>query len=185
MDQLGRRNVAFAQSVLEVTGASVFVDASKERMRIRYASRHMDADLRVIHLVRDVRGVVDSAIRHANGPVDPEATARHWARTNETLRRHGERLGADRYRLVRYEELCADPTRTMQSLFAFSGVAAASSGSSQRDLHLIGNARRLDADWSEIRADERWRDRFDAANAARIMRAAGPSVGRFYGGDTA
>jgi hypothetical protein len=185
MDELGRRNVAFAQTVLALTGASVFVDASKERMRARYASRHMDADLRVIHLVRDVRGVVDSAIRHATGPIDVRATARHWARTNETLRRHGEHLGAARYRLVRYEDLCADPAATMQSLFAFCGVEPTWRGRSQRELHLIGNARRLDRDWSEISADERWKERFDPAEQDRILRAAGPSVARFYGGDAA
>ncbi len=122
MRELGRRNVAFAQTVLDVVGASVFVDASKERMRIRYASRYMDADIRVIHLVRDVRGVVDSVIRHVNGPVDIAATARHWARTNETLRRHGEWLGAERYRLVRYEDLCARPAATLHSLFEFCGA---------------------------------------------------------------
>ena len=185
MRELGRRNVAFAQTVLDLVGASVFVDASKERMRIRYASRYMDADLRVIHLVRDVRGVVDSVIRHANGPVDIAATARHWARTNETLRRHGEGLGSDRYRFVRYEDLCAAPEATLQALFEFCGVRGGSSGASGRELHLIGNARRLGDDFSSIRADERWRDRFDQAALTTILRAAGPTVTRFYGGDVA
>jgi hypothetical protein len=129
--------------------------------------------------------VVDSAIRHANEPMDVRATAGHWARTNETLRRHGERLGAERYRLVRYEDLCAEPAATMQSLFAFCGVEAARRATEQREQHLIGNARRLEQDWSEIRADERWRERFDAAETNRIVRAAGPSVQRFYGGETA
>ena len=36
-----------------------------------------------------------------------------------------------------------------------------------------------------IRADERWKDRFDQAALTTILKAAEPTVTRFYGGDVA
>ena len=89
MAATGRRNADFASVVMELTGATAFVDASKERMRIRHLARHLPMPLRVIHLVRDVRGVAASARHHGAGSIaGVEAAARNWNATNRTILRH-------------------------------------------------------------------------------------------------
>jgi hypothetical protein len=74
--QVGERSWAFANAVLDLEDGDVFVDASKERLRIRNLRRHLPAAPLVLHLVRDVRGVVDSTIRRAKEPLGAVQIAR-------------------------------------------------------------------------------------------------------------
>jgi Sulfotransferase family len=53
------------------------------------------------------------------GPTTVEEAAIRWRRSVLRGRRDGERLGAGRYREVRYEELVADPERVLRELCRF------------------------------------------------------------------
>ncbi len=76
--ELGQRNREFANIVLDVTAKRVFVEASKEAMRLRYLHRYLGMDLRAVHLMRDVRGVVSSSRRRQRRRVDVGAAAKAW-----------------------------------------------------------------------------------------------------------
>lgn len=182
MRELGRRNAAFAAAVLAVTGASVFVDASKERLRARYLQRYVDPGLRVVHLVRDVRGVVESTLRRGKLDISPSEAARRWARTNQAIMRSVEDLAPERRLLVRYEDLCTDLEGTMRRLFSFCGVDpdvdVGRVMASQQ--HLIGNSMRL-AGVGEIRLDERWRTAIAPDGLALVVASAGPLQAALYG----
>ena len=175
MRELGRRNAAFAAAVLNVTGASVFVDASKERLRARYLQRYVDPELRVIHLVRDVRGVVESTLRRGKLRISASDAARRWARTNSAIMRSVKTVDPDRRLLVRYEDLCTDLLGTMRRLFAFCGVDPEVDVSRivSREQHLIGNSMRL-AGVGEVRLDERWRTTLTPDDLRQIATSAGP-----------
>jgi sulfotransferase family protein len=179
---IGSRNRSFAETILAMTDTKVFVDASKERMRIRYLNRYLGMDVKVIHLIRDVRGVVDSVARHAGLPIDLAGAAQDWASTNRTLLRHIKRMAPSQHRLVRYEDLCAAPEATLAALYQFCGVDPNFGMRSTDDTmqHLLGNARRLEAGWSQIRLDERWRTSLGAGDLSRIMAGAGDIGRRFY-----
>ncbi|MGQ0608708.1 MAG: sulfotransferase family protein [Chloroflexota bacterium] len=181
MRQLGRRNSAFAASVLAVTGGDVFVDASKERLRARYLQRYVDPGLRVIHLVRDVRGVVESTLRRGKLGISATEAARRWAHTNEAIMRSIAAVSPDRQLLVRYEELCTDLVGTMRRLFSFSGVEPdVDVGRFVADeQHLIGNRMRLSG-VDEVRLDERWRTSIAPAEIEEIIRSAGDVHAAFY-----
>jgi hypothetical protein len=185
MAATGRRNADFASVVMELTGATAFVDASKERMRIRHLARHLPMPLRVIHLVRDVRGVATSARHHGAGSLaDVDAAARNWSATNRTILRHVARLPGEAHTTVRYEDLCRDPKAVMAELFAFIGVdpdAAATEVSGGIEQHLLGNRRRLEA-WTEIRLDERWRTELAAADQDRVVAIGGGVLRSLYPG---
>ncbi len=62
------RNEAFVESVLDVTGKEVFVDTSKDRLRVKALRNFSPFDVRAIHLIRDVRGVVASQLRRGTRP---------------------------------------------------------------------------------------------------------------------
>ena len=185
MYQLGRRNAVFATAVMAVTGASVFVDASKEQLRARYLRRYVDQGLRVIHLVRDVRGVVDSTLRRGKLGISGTEAARRWGRTNEAIMRSVEDLDPERRLLVRYEDLCADLEGTMRRLFTFSGVdpdvdvGRIVAG----EQHLIGNSMRLSG-VGEIRLDERWRSSIASHAIEGIIGSAGRVQVELYGDTT-
>jgi hypothetical protein len=182
MAATGRRNADFATAVMGLSGATVFVDASKERMRIRHLARHLPMPLRVIHLVRDVRGVATSARHHgATSAAGVEAAARNWNATNRTILRHLAGLPPEAHTTVRYEDLCRDPQAVMAALFEFIGVdpelaALDGSGGGQ---HLLGNRRRLDA-WDEVQLDERWRAELDPTDQDRMVAIGGEVFRALY-----
>ncbi|MEO8509644.1 MAG: sulfotransferase [Chloroflexota bacterium] len=180
MAAVGRRNADFAAVVMAVSGGSVYVDASKERMRIRHLRRFLPMPLKVIHLVRDVRGVATSALHHGSSAAGgADAAARNWAATNRTILRHLDDLPPEDHMTVWYEQLCSETEATMSNLYAFCGVdrsRAADPLLADAEQHLIGNRRRLSA-WSEITLDERWRSELSPGQQARIL-GLGSSVQR-------
>lgn len=175
---IGERNRIFANVVLDVTGKTVFVDTSKEGMRLRYLRRYLDMDLRAVHLIRDVRGVVSSAKQRHGAHVDVAVAATAWTRTNRTLMRHLQAMDPATRMLVRYEDLCRDPGRTMAALYDFCGVdpsAGPAPSVSHQSQHLLGNRARLQPT-TEIRLDERWRTSLSSDELATIVRLSAPLV---------
>ena len=104
MRALVARNVAFVESVLAVTGKRVFVDTSKDRLRLGALRRLSGQDVRAIHLVRDVRGVVASRLRRGT-PVDAREAARQWARMHQRLHVSLKALPEDRRLTIAQETL--------------------------------------------------------------------------------
>ncbi|MBA3687642.1 MAG: sulfotransferase [Chloroflexi bacterium] len=184
MRRLGQRNRDFANVVLDVTHKRVFVETSKEGMRLRYLHRYLGMELKAVHLIRDVRGVVSSSRGRFGAQVDVGAAARAWARNNQTLMRHMQTLGVGDRTLVRYEDLCRDPEETMATLYGFCGVdpsAAPRPSGSYGLQHLLGNRARLQPT-AEIRLDERWRTSLSAEDLSTIVRAAAPIAQSLYPG---
>lgn len=175
MRSIGERTAVFADAVLRVTGASVFVDASKERLRARYLQRYVDPELRVIHLVRDPRGVVESTIRRGRLNISAAEVARRWARTNAAIVRSMSRIPRAQRMVVRYEDLCADPQAVMRRLFAFSSVDPSVDVTNlvAGEQHLLGNSMRLGT-VDAIRLDERWRAVISEDDLSTIIAVAGP-----------
>jgi hypothetical protein len=74
---------------------------------------------RFIHLIRDGRDVALSYLDTDFGVDTVAQAAIYWRRFVREGRRAGGRLGPARYREVRYEELLADPERTLRELCRF------------------------------------------------------------------
>jgi hypothetical protein len=180
MREVGARSWALANAVMDLTDASVFVDASKERLRIRYLERYLPIRPRVVHLVRDVRGVVESTLRRGKRSDPMARIASEWARTNDSIEQQLRELPPERQLRIRYEDLCADVNGTLRAAFTFFGVDPDAElrpiGGEQ---HMLGNQMRLSAP-SEVRLDERWRAALEQQEAQAIVRAAQPVFGRLY-----
>ena len=113
-----------------VTGATAVVDSSKHSA-LAYCLRHApDIDLRVIHMVRDSRGVAYSWTKKVMRPeaetdeqmtqYSPSRSALLWNAHNASFGMLG-RLGVKVLR-VRYEELLADPTTTLRGIARFADL---------------------------------------------------------------
>lgn len=91
-------------------------------LRILVKMGLMESDIKVIHLVRDVRDVVLSLqkVDWDTGGIE-HWFPRHWGHSNLYLH---ELLGQrpDRYRMIRYEDLVADPQRHVRDLAGFLDV---------------------------------------------------------------
>ncbi|HEX2142066.1 MAG TPA: sulfotransferase [Candidatus Limnocylindria bacterium] len=183
MRSIGARTASLARVVTELSGANVFVDASKERLRAAYLQRYLALDLRVIHLLRDVRAVAASARRHGRSGTSTVAeAASRWAGTNQAITRSlGAVPGAQRT-VVRYEDLCARPDQELARLYRFCGVDPDRAPPLEHApvQHLLGNRVRL-ANLTDIRLDRRWQEELSPQEQADALRAAGATYPRFYG----
>jgi hypothetical protein len=154
--ELVTRNKALAHSVLVAADKSIFFDASKSPEIIRFLRDDPTVRLKVVHLVRDVRGVGYSRQKN-KGETDWNTIVGKWIRMNRSIERQLSRLPADRWIRIRYEDLCRDPAATMSRFFEFVGARpfTVPDDPQSAEHHIVGNRMRLGR--IEIRVDDAWR----------------------------
>ncbi len=183
------------RAVLEVSGAPVIVDTSKHVSTALLLRQLPDVDLRVLHLVRDPRGVAHSWSKSVARPevtdADLEMARLHpgriglrwlwfnWAFSNM------DRLGVP-VTTLRYEDFVAAPTEALDQIFQFAGVnsdmtsSLADHATGRLEGHSVaGNPRRLDQGPIEVRDDEAWRSQLDPAMRRLVTRITGPMLRRY------
>jgi hypothetical protein len=164
------------RAILTVSGASVVVDSTKNPPYAYFlrAAQPSGLRLRVLHLVRDSRGVVHSWMKRVSRPevtngdgayfqeFSPFKAGVRWMQCNmafDVLRR----LGVPTVRM-RYESLAADPRGELERTFAEMGEAGAHDLSAVGDSVTVqgqhsvrGNPMRFAHGRQQVRADEAWR----------------------------
>jgi hypothetical protein len=170
------RNLVIAQAVCAGARKRVFFDASKEVGRADLLHRRSNLDFRMLHLVRDPRGVLNSYRKH-RGDKAWQRAARHWKRVHRTARRLASYLAEDAYLLVRYEDVCTHPAETLSRICGFLDIEAIDLVGAARDRqhHLIGNQMRL-REFTGLRLDEDWRRHLTTAEVSRCMQITGDVV---------
>jgi hypothetical protein len=172
----------FVAAALDISGRRIFVDATKSPLRIRHLRRIAGDTLKVIHLVRDPRGVTFSQ-RHL-GEAEMRKVPIGWRHVNLGVERHLQALPRERWMRVRYESLCADPASTLASIGTFLGVGPIEVPTNFRagEHHLqAGNAARKQSDTRvSIEIDERWRTELSPSILEHATRVAA-TLARRYG----
>jgi hypothetical protein len=198
-----RRFAAFEQWTIQlfaairtVAGRPVVIDTSKRPVRALALSKMRGLDLRVLHLVRDPRGVAFSLSQ--SFPEDPTRgvqrpmfghpvwrSALMWRLTNTLTDLVGRRLAPERFRRLRYEELTGDPAASLQSVFGLAGLA--SSGVAERlergdeieTGHTVaGNRLRMQGRF-RLRIDDRWTSAMSRSDQRLVVRLVGPAFVRY------
>jgi hypothetical protein len=187
-------------AIAEVSGCEVIVDSSKHASLAFCLSRSPRLDLRVVHLVRDSRGVAYSWTKHVRRPdvphehymrtYAPGAVAGQWIIQNSAL----DLLSRTRTPVlrVRYEDLVAAPEAVLSSLAEFAGVAMDGSGlrflgngadGKWADLdvgHTVsGNPMRFAAGKIKIRCDDAWRTALGPADRLLVSSVTLPWLARY------
>lgn len=181
------------RAVRDVSGARVVVDSSKYPAPAFILRRARGVELRVVHIVRDPRGVAYSWSKKVRRPEQqgsveefmsqwaPRLTARRWVTSNLLMQAIGL-LGVPVLRL-RYEDLVRDPAAALRRIGDFAGVSL-----DERALSFLepgaavlgpnhtadGNPMRFTTGRVEIRVDEAWRERFDPADRQVVERHTWP-----------
>jgi hypothetical protein len=166
---------ALFESIRAASGKTVIVDSSKAPLRAVALTMTPGIDLRLIHLVRDGRGVTSS--RRKSLDKDPEAgvwwnheahsvwnTAASWVGANLASEGVRHRVGPGRSVRVRYEDFAADPVDTMAKIGDLVGLdltelaRAAAAGAPLRANHNVGGNRMRMSKDIRLRPDaEEWR----------------------------
>ena len=170
---------SFYKLTLDLQGTSVFVDGSKNWRPARLLARELGPDgASIVHLVRDPRGFAVSQRARGLGGRDLRAAAWLWADLHGRMRTLEQ---AAPYRVLRYEDLCAQPEDELASLVASLGLAPENVVAPARHPakgHLIGNPMRKDFDGT-VQLDERWRSELSDAEQRTVLAAAGDLAARF------
>lgn len=166
--QQAAATIALADAICEITGSEVFVDSTRDPQRPLYLSEFTDADIRVIHLVRDPRANVASIMGHVPDIDAGEASRRWWSANNETVRVRGQ-ISPHRWMTLRYEDLCGDPQGSMEAIARHVGVEPETLPVDFRvvEHHVLGNEMRMGGAGS-IRLDESWREKLDQRDLAAV-----------------
>lgn len=89
--------------------------------RAIYASRIVRSEVGLRGMKARLPAIPDRLLDPIVAPIEVIETSRVWLDAARLHRRHAARLG-DRYRLVRFEDLVADPETTIRDLCGFIGV---------------------------------------------------------------
>lgn len=170
------RNRAMINSILEVSGKKVFLDASKDPRRIVFMAQLYKEPMYVLHLTRDVRGYVNSCKK--NQGTDVEIAARSWVLSHRDIRRNSRKIDAP-YMRVKYEDICTATSSSIREICLFCGLQHKFDVKfAPKVLHLIGNRMRLGSD-SQIRLDEAWKHDLTDGEQGRIFKIAGDLMTEF------
>jgi hypothetical protein len=125
------------EAIREASSSAMIVDSSKLRSRALALSLVPGIDLRVIHLIRDVRGVVWSMkkrLRAAPGVTHERSGQQAWRTVAGWIQNHFQcqpvlrTLSATRSVRLRYEDLVKDPVTSLRGLEAVTEVDLSSIG---------------------------------------------------------
>lgn len=174
-----RNNLIMIEEVTCLLNARVFVDSSKEPHRLKFFLRMPELKTRVIHLVRDGRGVTSSYMRRSQWSAGKSAD--EWRRSIRSEEFIVRRIGPQAVIQLRYEDLCRDVKTNMGKLFEFIGIDPGrwNPDFRSREHHILGNRMRMENS-SEITLDEQWRDLLNAADLEVFESVAG-ELNRKYG----
>lgn len=172
IDRDDEANALLCRRALRQGGKSVILDSSKTLGRAMLFARSERFDAIFVHLVRDSRAVVFSSQRKKDrNPVGRYGlieTAREWRKLNSRIGRRLRSRSQSRVLLVRYEDLTADPGRTLSRILQAAGLAwePAMLRFREHPHHNIeGNRMRMDTN-TEIKRDEEYLRALDPAKWA-------------------
>ncbi|WP_433021599.1 sulfotransferase [Kribbella sp. CA-294648] len=178
-----------------VSGAELVVDSSKNASLAYVLRDHEGIDLRVLHVVRDARGVAHSWSKDVPRPearseqrsMDKYTALQSavlWTVHNlafEVLRRRGVAT-----RQVRYEQLTAGPRRTLAGILSWLDLPAAelpfaADGSVMLEAsHTVaGNPMRFQTGRLELRTDDAWRSRLSGSHRRQVTAVTWPLLLRY------
>jgi hypothetical protein len=142
--------------ITEFQGGRIFLDGSKEPERLYHFQKSSIWNLKVVHLLRDGRGVTNSYMKHYK--VDMRAAAREWLRTELACWQAKSKFASSEVLTVRYEDLCANPPEMLGRIMKLVGLDNAfhRTRTSASDVHLLGNDMRLQFS-NAIAVDEKWK----------------------------
>ncbi len=182
----------------EVSTASTVIDSSKHPSTAFALRLNPDVDLRVVHVVRDSRGVAYSWTKTVglhDGPepastqlmyrYPPRRSALLWDTQNVAFMMLG-RLGVQTRRL-RFEQFLRQPRQTITELAQFLGLTAdldrvfrdAHTVRLRRSHQLSGNPMRFAAGPITLREDTAWRDALAPRSRAGVTALTWPLLVRY------
>ena len=172
----------FYSVVNELHGTNLFIDGSKSMSKaFVLASMFPQADVRIVHLIRDPRDYHCSNRKNNPDSATLGSSAREWLDRHLAIIAMARMISRKSYLRVSYEDLCSQPEATLSSVFELLGIDSEAVFHRQKDYrnnHVIVNDSMAQFDGA-IRASSNWRSRLSDAEARQIVRRTWPLCGHF------
>jgi hypothetical protein len=156
-------------------GASRLAERTPEHVTCLDLIGRIYPDAHVVHIVRDGRDVARSLLNQdwPSAPRTIEKAAEEWRFCIEAAESAAPSL--ERYRVVRYEELLADPLTHVTDLYGWLGLPG---GSGLVEAALVEAEVRFNVSPGAAVAAEKWRESFTDADLETFMTVAGEVLQR-------
>ena len=196
ISQYGAVMSRILRAILEVSDKPVIVDTSKHISTALLLRQLPDVDLRIVHVVRDPRGVANSWSKVVERPevqgggvamdtLHPGRIGLRWLWFNWAF------SNMDRLQVptttIRYEDFVSGPAEILDQIFDFAGLDPMAGELFDNEDPLVlqeghsvsGNPRRLEKKAVEIRVDEQWRQDLSPKMRSLVSRVTRPMLGRY------
>ncbi|MDH4169470.1 MAG: sulfotransferase [Acidimicrobiia bacterium] len=194
LSDYGDRYRRLIEAVRSQSGAAVVVDSTKQ-ISTALLMRRLPLDLRIVHLVRDSRGVAYSWTKEKRKVevIDDDAMMNRYPPALMAWRWLSWNIVFASFRLlgvpvvtVRYEDLIAHPDQTLRRVLRFADLDAGALDFIERDtidlqpVHSVaGNPSRFQKGKVALRLDEAWRDQMPAGARRWVTVLTAPLLGRY------
>ncbi len=159
--RLALRNLKLLYAIHEVHQSSVYIDSSKNGLRLMMLRALFPGKVRVLMVQRDGRAVVNSLMRHYNMEIG--TASQQWKCSQESLLWIKKLLpGKDIFNLS-YEEFCYESSLNLSRIYEWLGVSVVGGKSSSGYVNRVGrhnihgSPSRYDGALAAVKLDERWR----------------------------
>lgn len=193
----GHMTAALYGSISEVSGNPVILDSSKKPVRTYALIAAGGLDVRVLHLVRDGRGVVwsrlkplprdvEAGVPSARPPTPPWRTTLHWTQANIESEWVTRRAGRSKGTRIAYESLVETPGALLERISPIVGedlselMEGIDNGRSMQTGHRVGGNRMRFAGEVRLRPDLEWTTKLPSSDGDTFWRMAG-WLARRYG----
>lgn len=200
LDLIGNVLLAAGRVARSRTGATVLIDSSKHLSAAALYALDPRLDVRVLHLLRDPRGVAYSWTKAVSRPevtdaaavadmptYKPVRTAGRWVTDNLGFTRL-TKLGIPVLRL-RYEDFLGAPLETLTALAEFAGIEGPAPPSDVFDGRIArlstpmhsaaGNPLRFGENDVTLKLDDAWKQKLPARQRLLVSAITAPARGRF------
>mgnify|MGYP006270095179 CR=1 FL=1 len=171
---------------------ATLVDTSKSPVYAYVLKRLAGLDVRILHVVRDVRGVTHSILKrrdqgHAGyANYSPLRVAIEWMITNKAVEWTTTKTGCP-YRRIRYESFVSDPESALRGVFDWMGETEEPldyvyhQQVKLSNTHtVVGSPSRFNTGTIQLRLDDKWRDALSRSTRKTLERWTAPTL-RSYG----
>jgi hypothetical protein len=166
---IAERNIALVETVTRITNSEILIDSSKLPHRLKFLLRIPELEVKIIHLVRDGRGVAHTYIYVDGWPVKKSAI--EWRRNILAEEKLLAQIDQGMWTRVRYEDLCSNPQAELEKLCDFLNLNPSQVNLDFRsaDLHVFGNKMRLSSE-KAIQHDNKWQTELNMSQLHIIER---------------
>jgi len=157
-----------------------FVDGEKSLLKFMTVASMGFPVKGVIHLTRDPRGYVNSALKYVKGATT-EQLAMEWADHHRRIQRLVGMFGKIPSMTLRYEDLSDRPQAVMEEVFAFMGLDSQDVVCAPKDPkkhHMIGN-KMLQSFDGTVQQDRIWETVFPTAEQDAVTKRLGNLLDEF------